>query len=271
MKLASSLILYSTTILASTASLLSEEDESENDIELIYSEVAYLQEEAELQTDLTFSFENDYDEDPNLDVMTTALEVEYGISERLTIGFELPYHRFKETEDHEEHTIKGLGDIEAEVAFNIIEERDDLPAVSVSAGMSLSTGADDITIGTQEWEFGLMLSKQLQKGFFGHAFVSHEFANGIEEDDDEVDEQEFSYGLGFNKEIIDSTWFVFELFGANEKEESQDEEETSQQFYVAPGVLYENDSGLVIGFAIAIGLTDESYSSGGRIKLSYEF
>ncbi len=264
--------------LASGALFADEEEEYSHDF-LFLVDDAYLEEEGEWQVAIKSGVFRDLaaeedDEVVDEDLFFSEVEIEYGLSETISLELVLPYERITVTEPGEEkETYSGIGDIEVGLSFLLLHESESLPALSLSIEASAPTGDEDHGLGrgVWGWEASLGSSKQLSYGLHFHSQLGFEFANNLVEDGEIADEREYSYGFALAQRVNETAAVLLELSGEYEEERSHGETESGHALYLGPGALVELESGWEIGANLVVGLTDDSYDWGGGLKASIEF
>lgn len=181
----------------------------------------------------------------------TVLEIEYGITDSLQIGVELPY-RVLDAKESGESDADGVGDIELEALWNLFN--DGVFVASISTGVGLPTGDEDRELGEGEVEYEIMiLCAIVLENIEIYAGIGGEFTD---------DEEAFVYSAGLAVDFVSAVGLV-EIAGAYGGEE--------EEVYISPGISFEvmDDIDLVLG--VPIGLTSESADWGLTFRLSTEF
>ena len=255
------------------------DDEIEEQDFLFFLDEAYTQDNGEWQVSLSVGyFDNlregtaEDEQAQHSDLWIGLLGVEYGITDRLQVEFELPYLRLTV---HEDETARdsGIGDLEFAVGYALIEETDESPQLTAGLEIIAPTGDESAGLGTGTWGWGpfLALSKQVSGQWYLHANLAFQISNNVEEDGERFDERELEYGLAAVYQPTDNVDLILELVGAYERAQADEGTEHGRVLQLAPGIKYEFENGLEVGVAAAFGLTDDTYDSGVLVKLQYEF
>ncbi|MBX2852917.1 MAG: transporter [Phycisphaeraceae bacterium] len=211
--------------------------------ELILGESAYTQEQGEFQTTIGFTFDREDDEKQS----TLSLEMEYGITDWLQVGFEVPYQWIDTEAD-------GFSDIEFSAAARLFNQ-DGLTLTAVGE-LALPTGDEDDELGEGDTAYEAMLLGAWNQG-------RAEVYGGVGFEFTESDNSEVSYFLAGAIEACDPFALVLELAG--EHADGEDEVRLS------PGIrmLLSEDSQLILG--VPLGISDDAADWGISVKFSIEF
>ncbi len=240
---------------------------------------AYLEEEGEWQFVIQSGFLNgleseEHGETVEEDLFFVDVEFEYGITDSITLELALPYERIELSEPGEgSESFSGIGDGEIGLAFALIQESEDSPALTLALEGSFPSGDEDEGLGrgVWGWEASLISSKRLAYNLYVHSHLGFEFANNVIEEGELSDEREYSYGLALAQQVTEDAFILLELSGEYEEEKSLGETESGHALYLGPGAFIELESGWEVGANLVIGLTDDSYDWGGRMQASIEF
>jgi len=241
---------------------------------LFLTDEAYVQEEGEWQFGVSIGYwdrvaDDDAGEDALQHSVSAALEIEYGITERLQIELELPYLSHKA----EETTASGIGDAEVGSGYAIVRETDSLPAVTAGIEFSLPTGDEDRDMGAGAWGYeGFVAVSKHISDLFLHASISYGRTDDAIGEEGKVDESEIGYRLAVVRTLNEGINLIVELGGESEREvDAAGESETADTLYFVPGIQWECDAEWNLGLGIPVGLTDDSADWGGILKTQVEF
>mgnify|MGYP001824644750 FL=1 len=173
---------------------------------LFFLEEAYTQDQGEWQFSLAAGyFDNLLEEETDgqavsnrrTDLWLGLLGVEYGITNRLQIEFELPYLRQEIEEDEATGGDRGVGDVEFVLGYALIEEGSGSPQLTAGLEIIAPTGDEDAGLGAGAWGWGpfLALSKQVVPKWYLHANLALQMTNDAEEGGEKKDERELELSL----------------------------------------------------------------------------
>src|SRR3972149_4937243 len=149
------------------------------------------------------------------DFPTLFLPLAYGVTDRLTVGAELPYSRWEA--DRSDVDGSGLDDVNLGVAYRLLDEQPGQPALGVVGFAALPTADKDEGLGTEKLDAGLklVLSKRLMERLVGHLNLGYTFVGKSAEfkRNDEV-----TGGIGIEYEITPRVSALAELVGNTNRE-----------------------------------------------------
>jgi hypothetical protein len=215
--------------------------------ELTLSNTAVPQEKGEFQLTATGSH---FDFDGDGRQSKAAVEVEYGLFDRLQIGAELEYTWEKEDGESE---LDEFGDLEFEVLYNFVATHSFL--LSASLGVAVPTGDSD-GFGHGSVAYAPTLSAAYAAGswqVFG--IVGAELGSG----DDSL-----TYGVAAARTFGD--WAgIIELAG-----ETPEEDDDDSELYAVPALAWRPHGDWEFLAGVPIGLNDESANVGIVVKVVFE-
>ena len=119
------------------------------------------------------------------DMNTLWLAVAYGITDRLQIGFDVPYTWYEA--DKAGFDGSGFDDLPFGVLYRFFDEGPSYPALGILGFAVAPTGERSEGIGRNEWDLGgkLIASKTLPGGLLGHANAGYTYAGrgGVKQHD----------------------------------------------------------------------------------------
>ncbi len=210
--------------------------------ELFLSESPFVQESGEFQ----WTIDTSHIKSNEGDVSDFIIEMEYGFTEKFTVGISLPYIY------HDAGSLKGFVDASLEILYGLINT--ETFVLTLGAEVNLLTGNEKKGLGEQErdWETSIGFAKQIGTAQFVMGF-------GLEVSDDET-ERFYSTALS----IPVRNWVsIFELSGENSDDEDK--------LYLTPGALWRIGGNQEFQIGLPIGLTDDSADHGIIIKWNVEF
>jgi hypothetical protein len=235
---------------------------------LFLLEEGYSQEQAEWQVSLDYQYaryklahrQNKAQDDIWL------FAIEYGITDRLQVGFSQFYQQNKLYRGRQQHNTSTLGNPSFEIAYQIIQEGHRLPATSIVFAIEIPAGTEKEPIGSDNWgyEGAVNSSKYIEGLGFFHAGLAYERT-------EHGDETEFTYGIGFVRSFNDALSGMIECLFSHETELGRDTKETEKVVQWSLGVNYQSDSEVVIGFAYGRSNDVHNLEHSLRFKIQYEF
>lgn len=181
------------------------------------------------------------------DVNQSALisELEYGVSDQLTFGIELPFYRFNQHQHKQ-----GFGNIEVSALYRVAEFDDSF--LSIAVEKSFATASSQIRE-TQEqgWEFELIYFKQLADNQFKGSFIREI------EDDESANQIAFAWLRNFGdfSNSLELTWYQSAEFGADQDDDLIEQEREAWQLAVS--VLWHYNHGQELQLAVPVGLSGD--------------
>ncbi len=250
-------------VLSGTAAQATDDEDEGHDF-LFLVEEAYTQEDGEIQ--LTAALHRSPLDDGG---WMLGLSGEYGITDRLQAEVEVPVYL-----DSPGDEADGIGDLEVELAFAVIEESDTLPQVTISAGVLVPTGDDSEGLGSGGWgyEAGLAVSRRLGRAGFLYGAGSFErVPDGQDEDGDPIEIEEWSFAAGVALAVNDRTTGLIEISSEREREEGGGETEIERETLLSLGFSFELNDYFELGAAYQIGLSDDAPDDGIIFKIKAEW
>ncbi len=223
--------------------------------ELFLGESPFVQEQGEVQFGVSLSrlkFDENFSENKSETDLT--FEFEYGITDALTIGLEIPWVSFKTAEIDEEDQ-SGLGDAGITLLYGLVNSEEFV--LTLGAEFNLRTGDEEKELGEEEseWEPSISMASQVGDAQFMLSL-------GAEISDLET-EKFYAAALSFP---------MGEMVGIVEASGTMaDEEDEGDTSYITPGLLWEIGDEAEFQIGIPIGLNDDSADTGIIIKWNIEF
>lgn len=214
--------------------------------ELFQSELAFAQEQGELQVGLSINYLN-ADE---FESSETAVSFEYGVTEKFEMVIFLPYRTLDFNDDN---VHDGIGDIKIGTLYNFINNDNFVFSIMLEAG--LTTGNENKKLGENntEWEPSLLVATELGEAqlFFS---LGGAFSKG------EANTARWSAAIAFP--LVSNT-AVIELNGSRggEKEDA----------FLTFGLVRNLSHNQQLQAAFSAGLIKDSPNYGGIVKWNVEF
>ena len=227
-----------------------DDDDDDRDIDqAIVGDTAVLLEEGEFEIMLSASFE----EEDDLETVELIVEMEYGLTDWLELGIEVPYLFLMPTPD-DEHDVDGLSDVTLSVSVPLPAEPPFLAAASLAVG--LPTGNDkrseDLGDGYVLWEPSVMVDVAL--GAAELVFdIGGEFADDVKVFNCDVT---LAYPVG---EVVPSIGVECSI------------DRSEEEVLLVPGIGFPIAEDVELGIEAPIGLTTDSPNWGIVVELTFEF
>ena len=141
-----------------------------------------------------------------------SLVIKRGMLDNLDLGVEVPYKFINFAAGSK---TDGFDDIKISSKFNFLEEKNVLPAMSVSLVLKTDSGNDDKSLGTgeKEYQFNTIMSKSLN-----NLTLHFNFGYTIKDDLPEQDLRDIlTYGVAVEYPFNDKLNLVGEIVGENER------------------------------------------------------
>jgi hypothetical protein len=194
------------------------------------------------------------------------LFAEYGFTDRLQIGFSLPYQQSTWYEAGVKADASSIGNPEVGLSYKIIQETSNLPAVSVGVSVDVGAGSNKEPIRSKEWAYGgfFNASKHIDDWGFIHAnLVYGKAENG--------DKTNTAFGLGFIRPFTDNFSGMIEYVIEKESYKYHYGSEKQTISLLSLGLSYQNNNGLVVGLGYGQSNDDEFFDHALSLILEYEF
>ena len=197
------------------------------------------------------------------DLNTVWLAVAYGITERLQIGFDVPYTWYEA--DRAGHDGSSFDDLPFGMLYRLLDEAEFRPAVGILGFAVAPTGERSEGIGRNEWDVGgkVILSKTLPGGLLGHANAGYTYAGrgGVHQHD------QFTSGVALEWPVNRYFSLVGEVLADTNRRAGNDKSsdwvsETRAGFRVRWG-------GLLVSVAGRKGLTSDAPDWGVFVLVTY--
>lgn len=207
---------------------------------------AYTLDKGEFAISTGTVFTTDKHGDKEIDINT---DLGYGITDRFEITADFPYVF---TDPHNARNREGIGDIAVRLEYMFLEERGNIPAMSLDTTIKFESGDEDKGLGSGDTDYTFFL--QLSKSFdpitvhfnFGYTLVG--------EHDDEILDNVFGYNFAAEYELMDRLTLVGEFLG--ETNSDPHAEDDPMEFLV--GAMYDINSNFTLDAGLGAGLTDAS-------------
>jgi hypothetical protein len=191
--------------------------------------------------------------------------IEYGITERLQVELALPYQQSRWYKGDERHQVSSIGNSEFEIAYHIVQQSQNLPAISISFGVE-TPASNKEPIRTDNW--GYEASVNSSKYIDGLGFIHTSFGYQSSE---KGDESEVNYGIGFVYPLSGDFSTVIEYVVEKETEKQYGVKEKETIAQLSLGLTYQYHDSFVIGFAYGCSDDKHSLDHFTAIKIQYEF
>jgi len=203
----------------------------------------------EIETGTTYNETKENDKDAEF-----AVSIKYGVLEMLDVGVEVPYLILNEN-------VSGVGDAELSIKFNVFEESESLPAFSLSAGTTLTTGNEEEGLGSESSDTSatVVLSKT-----FGDKAVHFNIGYTTI---GETEGSSVSYGAAIVFNFVEGANILGEIVG----ESVETDGETESVLDSLIGVNWELYDFLVADAGLTIGLSDLSPRNRATAGLTFSF
>ncbi len=245
-----------------------DDDESTEQDFLFLLEEAYTQEEGEWQVAAKISQTSfqQIEGDPDSKNKSFDLGVEYGITDRLQLEFELPYQKTTLRNTNSTTNSSTVGNPEIAISYQLVQEDESKPAITAGFGVEVAASSDKAPIRSEEWGYEAFVS--LSRYFDDVGFLHASLGYGI---GDNGDETELSYGVGFVLPLSDNWQIQLEYLVEDEEEEEAGVTEEEKSSVLSFGTNYQFENEMILGMAYAIGDEEEIHDNSVSIKIQYEF
>ncbi|MBN3039422.1 MAG: transporter [Candidatus Omnitrophica bacterium] len=159
-------------------------------------------EKGHFEAEAGFEYVDDADDEYNL-----GFCMKYGLFSRLDIGVEVPYH-FIEVSNGDD--VDGIGDVSISAKLNVLEEKENIPALAISYSFKTETGDEEkgLSSGEVDHAINAILTKELGK-VVGHLNLGYTYVGLAEDENDDV----FSYAIALEYPVNERLNLVGELTG----------------------------------------------------------
>jgi len=189
--------------------------------------------------------------------------VNYGLSDSLDAGFEMPFVRINPVNGELE---KGLGDIVLRMKYRIINETDAYPAFLIKPTFKIPSGDEEKGLGSGKSDAGILLV--LSKSFGNFSGYLNAGYNMLDLPKDKFWSDNTAFiGLGFSQPVNERVTLLGELT----YEPNFNSRRSDDPFDMVWGVNYNLSQTAMLDFALRSGLTDASqdYSVISGITLNF--
>jgi hypothetical protein len=187
----------------------------------------------------------------------------YGLSERLDAGFEMPFVHINPVDGELE---KGLGDIVLRMKYRLINETDSHPAFLIKPTFKIPNGDEEKGLGSGKSDAGILLVLSKSFGnFSGYLNAGYNMLD-LPKDNFWSDNTAF-LGLGFSQTVNAK----FTLLGELTYEPNFNAKRSDDPVDAVWGAAYNLNPAVTLDFALRSGLTDASqnYSVISGVTLNF--
>jgi hypothetical protein len=173
---------------------------------------------------------------------TPSLTLAYGLLDRMDLGIGIGYLFVRPEEGDNE---SGFGDMQLKLKYRLADEKEWLPALTVSGKLKIPTASDKKRLGTGEADFGInaIATKNITKRLVLHANLGYTFFG------EDGANNEVNYSLGSQFVLTDKWSLVGEIVGTNNLNGTTGDDPLSALF----GTYYLLTENLILDAGVEIG------------------